>query len=257
MKLLIVEDEQLLVRQLIKLISKIEPDAEIAGQTTSISETVDWLQSHANPDLVLMDIELADGQCFEIFNRIQLKSPVIFTTAYDEYALQAFKVNSIDYILKPVKEAELAAAFNKWKLRRQPQQRTASMPDIYQMVQDMMGRYTEPKYRDRFLVKQGQKMIPVKLEDIAFFNARNTLNFLNTKSRQKFPVNYTLDQVEEFIPPDRFFRANRQFILAHDSISAIHPWFNGKLKVDLLYPADENIIISREKAASFKEWMGS
>lgn len=257
MKLLIVEDEQLLVRQLIKIIRKIEPGAEIAGQTNSISQTVEWLQSHADPDLVLMDIELADGQCFEIFNRIQLKSPVIFTTAYDEYALQAFKVNSIDYLLKPVKESELSAAFKKWKLRRQQQAGSGSMPGIDQLIRDMMLRYAEPKYRDRFLVKQGQKMIPVRLEDIAFFNARNTLNFLNTKSRQKFPVNYTLDQVEECIPPDQFFRANRQFILAHDSIAAIHPWFNGKLKVDLIYPSDEDIIISREKAASFKEWMGS
>lgn len=257
MKLLIVEDEQLLMRQMIKLIRDIEPAAEIVGQTNSIKGTVDWLQSNEEPDLVLMDIELADGQCFEIFNRFPVKVPVIFTTAYDEYALQAFKVNSIDYLLKPVKEAELLAAFNKWKQRHQQQIFPDGISNIDKLISDMMRQYAPPKFRDRFLVKQGQKMIPVKLEDVAFFNARNTLNFLHTKSRQKFPINYTLDQVEEFIPPNQFFRANRQFILAHNSISAIHPWFNGKLKVDLLYPADDDIIISREKAAAFKEWMGS
>lgn len=257
MKLLIVEDEQLLMRQLIKLIRDIEPAAEIVGQANSIKGTVDWLQTHEEPELILMDIELADGQCFEIFNRFPVKSPVIFTTAYDEYALQAFKVNSIDYLLKPVKEAELLTAFNKWKQRHLQQTVPDTESNIDKLISDMLRQYAPPKYRDRFLVKQGQKMIPVRLDDIAFFNARNTLNFLNTKSRQKFPINYTLDQVEQFIPPQEFFRANRQFILAHNSISAIHPWFNGKLKVDLLYPADDDIIISREKAAAFKEWMGS
>lgn len=256
MRLLIVEDEQLLARQLTKLVATLEPEAVIAGQTASIESTVEWLHDHVAPDLILMDIELADGQCFDIFHRFPVKSPVIFTTAYDEFALQAFKVNSIDYLLKPIQVEDLRTALHKWReLRTAPV--TAPLAGINALVNDLVKARDNGAYRDRFLVKQGQKMFSVNTGEVAFFHAKNTLNFITTRARQKFLLDYTLDQIEQLVAPKDFFRVNRQFILAHDVITAFHPWFNGKLKVDLSLPVDEEIIISREKAPQFRAWMGA
>jgi two-component system LytT family response regulator len=257
MRLLIVEDEGLLARQLIGLVTVLEPTAQVAGQTASIETTVEWLENNPAPDLVFMDIELADGQCFEIFNRYPVKSPVIFTTAYDEYALKAFKVNSIDYLLKPVQSDDLRAALAKWKELRATHPAQASLSGIEALVTDLVKEREASSYKERFLVKQGQKMLSVNRGDIAFFQAKNTLNFITTRSKQKFLLDYTLDEVEQLVPARDFFRANRQYILAHDIITAFHPWFNGKLKVDISLPVDEEIIISREKAPQFRAWMGA
>lgn len=257
MKLLVVEDEGLLARQLITLLTALEPEAQIVGQTASIDSTLEWLANHPAPDLVFMDIELADGQCFEIFNRYPVKSPVIFTTAYDEYALRAFKVNSIDYLLKPVQVDDLRTALVKWKDLRAPSSVSQSIAQIDILVNDLVKAREGATYRERFLVKQGQKMLSVNTGEVAFFQAKNTLNYIITRSRQKFLLDYTLDEVEELVPAKDFFRANRQYIIAHDIITAFHPWFNGKLKVDLSLPLEEEIIISREKAPLFREWMGA
>lgn len=254
MKLLVVEDEQLLARQLIKLVKELRSDAEFAGQTNSIESTVEWLTQNEKPDLILMDIELADGQCFSIFQRVEISSPVIFTTAYDEFALKAFTVNSIDYLLKPIKKEDLQRAFNKYDLFNYDK-RSAYLTSIKSFVEKMAS--TPIQYRERFLVKQGQKMLSIPIEDIAFFSAKNTLNFIHTKSKQKFVIDYTLDEIEEMVQPNDFFRANRQFILSHDIIKEIHTWFNGKLKIEINIPLDEEIVISREKASMFKEWMGA
>lgn len=257
MKLLIVEDEGLLARQLTTLVTALEPGAQVAGQTASIETTLEWLENNPAPDLVFMDIELADGQCFEIFNRYPVKSPVIFTTAYDEYALRAFKVNSIDYLLKPIQVDDLREALQKWKELRAMAPATPSVAGISALVNDLLKAQSAPPYKERFLVKQGQKMHSINLEEVAFFQAKNTLNFLTTRSRQKFVLDYTLDEIEALVPARDFFRANRQFILAHDIITAFHPWFNGKLKVDIALPVEDEIIISREKAPLFREWMGA
>jgi two-component system LytT family response regulator len=254
MKVLIVEDENLLAKQLKSLLQATEPGIEVVGQTNSIESTVQWLLQNKEPELIFMDIELADGQCFEIFNQVTVKSPVIFTTAYDEYALRAFKVNSIDYLLKPINGKELRKALDKWKelfgTKSQP------ILPIEALVAQLKGA-VQPQYRERFLVKQGQKMLSINAGEIAYFFARNALSFLVTRLNQKYVIDYTLDEIEQFIHPDRFFRANRQFILAHDMITAVHPWFNGKLKLDIKLPQEEEIIVSREKAPVFKEWMGA
>lgn len=256
MKVFLIEDEQLLARQLTSLLKKIEPGVEILGHTNSIETSVAWLDQHPAPQLIFMDIELADGQCFEIFNRIKVSSPVIFTTAYDEFALKAFKVNSIDYLLKPIKEEELVSALNKWKQLQRSTANTHSIESITGILNSLV-KEKENSYRKRFLVKHGQKMVSVNTSDIAFFNARNTLNFITTRTKQKYLVDYTLDEIEELVHPNQFFRANRQFILAHDIITAVHPWFNGKLKVDLSLPLEEEIIVSRDKAPQLKAWMGA
>ena len=255
MKLLIVEDEHLLALQLSRLVKEIKPGCTIIGQTNSIDTTLQWLQTNDAPDLVFMDIELADGQCFEIFNHYPLKAPVIFTTAYDEYALQAFKVNSIDYLLKPIQEKDLRAALDKWNEIHYATDWQAIALD--NMLKDLAKQGLNNNYKDRFLVKQGQKMLSVATEEVACFNARNTLNFIITKEKQKFIVDYTLDQVEELVPSKKFFRVNRQFIISHDIITSVHPWFNGKLKVETRLPIEDEIVVSREKAPHFKMWMGA
>jgi two-component system, LytTR family, response regulator LytT len=252
MKVLIVEDENLLAKQLTNLIQKVEPSADIAGRTSSIQSTLDWLAHNAAPELIFMDIELADGQCFDIFTKTVIKTPIIFTTAYDEYALQAFKVNSVDYLLKPILEEELKSAIQKYKELRL-QQPTAI--DMSALLHQLKG-VTSPDYKDRFLVKTRQKMVSINTNDIALFYTKNTLNFLVTKTNQKHVIDYTLDEIENQVNPKYFFRANRQYILAHDIIAAVHSWFNGKLKVDLSVKTEEDIIISRDRAPYFKSWMG-
>ncbi len=225
MKLLIVEDEQLLALQLSRLVKEIKPECNIVGQTNSIETTLHWLHSHDAPDLVFMDIELADGQCFEIFNHFPLKTPVIFTTAYDEYALQAFKVNSIDYLLKPIQEKDLRTALNKWnEMHYSTDWQVIALDN---MLKDLAKQGLNNNYKDRFLVKQGQKMLSVATEEVAFFNARNTLNFIITKEKQKFIVDYTLDQVEQTATFPEILQGQQAVIISHDLITSVHPWFNG------------------------------
>lgn len=252
MKLLIVEDEALLAKQLIIMVRALQPNSEVAAHTNSIESTVQWLQQNSAPDLILMDIELADGQCFEIFEQVEVRSPVIFTTAYDEYALRAFKVNSVDYLLKPVKEEELHNAINKWKSGV-----AAASMQIKTLIQELKNPASTTKYRDRFLVKQGQKLVSVAVAEIAYFCAKNTLAFLVTRKGQKFVIDYTLDELADLVDPGCFFRANRQYIIAQEIVLAIHPWLNGKVKLDLAVPVEEAVVISRDKAPLFKEWMGA
>jgi two-component system LytT family response regulator len=256
MKLLIVEDELLLAKQLKSMLLVLEPQSEILAHTNSIESTVDWLRQHAAPDLILMDIELADGQCFEIFSQFPVHSPVIFTTAYDEFALRAFKVNSVDYLLKPIKETELRHALNKWKATHAGKPNVVPSTRIEALIDELRSVASPAAYRDRFLVKQGQKMLSVSTNDIAFFYAKNTLNFLVMRTGQKYVLDYTLDELQQALDPKAFFRANRQYIIAHEIISTIHPWFNGKIKVESIVPPEEAIIISRDKAPLFKEWLG-
>ena len=255
MKFLIVEDEALLAKRLANLIGSIMPDATIAGPTKSISETVQWLNENEAPDLIFMDIELADGQSFEIFEQCTPNSPIVFTTAYDEYALKAFKLNSIDYLLKPIKEAELTAALKKWENNRL----NVSEYSVALKMEKLMQEFKTSNgsaYRNRFLVRQGQKLIPIDINDIGYFSSKNSLTFLVTKLKQKFFVDYTLDEVEQMLNPKRFYRVNRQFILAQSIVKSVQPWFNGKLKLEIQIPTEEEIIVSRDKAFVVKGWLG-
>lgn len=253
MQVLIVEDEMLLANRLQKLLKEVEPSASVAAITHSVEETINWLQSHAVPDLILMDIELADGQSFDIFKQLEIKSPVIFTTAYDEYALKAFKVNSIDYLLKPIKEDELKAAIDKFKMRL-PAVNTAHNIDA--LLTEIKKMQQPSEYRSRFLVKQGQKMISMEASDIAYIFSENGFSFLRTHQNQKYIIDHTLDELEQSLSPKHFFRANRQFILTNKCVIAIHTWFNQKLKVEVKPEAAEHVVISRDKANAFKTWMG-
>lgn len=256
MKILIIEDEALAAKKLRKMVEENEPGAVVVGMTDSIESSVEWLKTEEQPDVILMDIELADGQSFEIFNRVDVKSTIIFTTAYDEYALRAFKVNSIDYLLKPVTVEDLQGAFQKLKTRLGVSEvnNTAKI-DIDTIVQAIKNKSAQ-SYKKRFLVKQGQRLISVDISEIAFFYTEDKVSFIRSFSDQRYMVDHSLDELEELLDPEHFFRANRQFIVTVKSLDGIHHHFNGKLKINLKPVAGEDVYVSRERASDFKNWLG-
>ncbi len=254
MRVLIVEDEQLAVEKLSRTIYEVDKSIQIVGQTDGIGTTVQWLQSNVEPDLIFLDIELSDGQSFEIFNQTVVNSAVIFTTSYDEYAIQAFKVNSIDYLLKPIKKDDLRQSLEKYALMKQKFGHPAA-PDIQQLLRDIRQQIT-PEYRDRFLVKHGHRMLPIDIADVAYFYSESSISFLKTKGSVRFSLEYTLDQLEEMLDPKTFFRANRSFIIHVKSVEAVYPHLNGRLKAALNPASDIEVLVSREKAQEFKDWLG-
>ncbi|WP_338867943.1 LytTR family DNA-binding domain-containing protein [Spirosoma sp. SC4-14] len=278
MTILIIEDEELTARKLQRLLLDVEPAATIVGTTVSVDESVDWLRTNPQPDLIFMDIELADGQSFDIFGRVSVKSPVIFTTAYDEYAIKAFRVNSIDYLLKPIKEEDLRQALAKLQAMRQtlagPGQKERVLPDtLQQSLLSLLQQWREvspvdlpapvatmqspsPFYRDRFMIKQGQRLFSVGIDEVAYFVTRNKMSFLKTRDSSEWLLDYTLDELAQMLDPRRFFRLNRQIIAELGAVDKVHLYFNGKLKVNLRPAFEEEVIVSREKAGEFKQWLG-
>lgn len=257
MKILIVEDEELAVKKLKKTLSEVDGAAEVIGITDSIQSTVNWLENNATPDLILMDIELSDGQSFEIFSRTKVKSAVIFTTSYDEFALKAFKVNSIDYLLKPVQKEELSAALSKFKTMS-GMYKPADKPELNMdaLIQELQQKLQPKDYRKRFLVKHGQKLVSIETDDIAYFFSDGRLNFFKTFDNRKFVVDYTMDELEDMLDPQRYFRISRSFYISVASIDQIHDYFGNRLLLHLKPAVDKEAIVSREKVSDFKKWMG-
>ncbi len=259
MNILIVEDEDLAVKKLLKTLHAVDATANVVGTTDSIQSTVEWLQENPQPDLVLMDIELADGQSFEIFNLVELKSPVVFTTSYDEYALKAFKVNSIDYLLKPVQKDELAAAIEKYRALRKNYGGDAPSTDGFNMdhlVKQLQQKLQPKEYRKRFLVKLAQKLVSIEVDDIAYFYSDGRLNFFKTKENKKFVVDYTMDELETMLDPARYFRISRSFFVSIESVEKIDDYFGNRLILGLTPSVDKEATVSREKVTDFKKWMG-
>lgn len=256
MKILIIEDEPLGAETLEQYLAEIDPSIVVAGIAESIKSSVEWLQNNPAPEIILMDIELADGQSFEIFNLVKITSAVIFTTSYDEYALKAFKVNSIDYLLKPIKKAELEKAIDKYRQLKELFAGNDSGMNIESLLSDLRLQQSKTQ-RNRFLVKQGQRLVSVEVDDIAYFFAEGRLSYFCTWNKNKYVVDYTMEELESMLNPQSFFRANRSYIIHIKSVLQIHNYFNGKLKLDIK-PAIEKdeVVISREKAAAFKDWMG-
>lgn len=250
MRLLIIEDEIHNANRLQLMLRELDPEITIVGILESVADSIDWFDHNEAPDLILMDVRLADGLCFEIFSARTITAPVIFTTAYDEYAIRAFKVNSIDYLLKPIHKTELAAALTKYQQILDIIQPDSDISSLVEII-----RKQGVAYRSRFLVQvnDGYKTIVVK--DIDYIYSEFKITHLVLQNNLVQPVSYTMDELEEQLDPEVFFRANRQHIIGINSIKGIHNFFNGKLKVTLLkHPAAE-ILISREKAATFKQWL--
>jgi two-component system, LytTR family, response regulator LytT len=259
MKVLIIEDEELAVKKLQKTLASVDSTAEVVGVADSIRSSVSWLQQNPSPDLILMDIELADGQSFEIFDKVEVKSTVIFTTSYDEYALKAFKVNSIDYLLKPIQKEDLHAALEKLKgLKSLYSNNSTPTPslNVDNLVKELQQKLQPKEYRKRFLVKHAQKLVSVDVEEIAYFYSDGRLNFFKTTDNRKFVVDYTMDDLEDMLDPNQFFRISRAFYVAVNSIDQIHDYFGNRLLLNLRPAVDKEAIVSREKVTDFKKWMG-
>jgi DNA-binding LytR/AlgR family response regulator len=215
----------------------------------SIEESVQWLQAKPHPDLMFVDIHLSDGHSFEIFKKINLQKPVIFTTAFDNYALNAFQLFSIDYILKPVTAEALAAAINKYKS-------LAAMVAVnYSLLSDTVKENFSTRYKNRFLAKVGQRSFFLHADEVVYFFADNKIVYLVDKEGNRFIINFTLEKLEPLLDPHDFFRINRKMIIHSKAIEQVKPYFNNRLKLSLKgVKADEDIVISRERVADFKEW---
>jgi two-component system, LytTR family, response regulator len=261
MKIIIIEDEELAAEGLSMSLKKVEKTIEILAVLESVKTAVEWFQNNPAPDLAFFDIQLADGVSFEIFEKTAVKCPVIFTTAYDEYALRAFKVNSIDYLLKPISISDLSNAFEKWRLLKG----TTEMPPppyfddsaMRQMMQMMTQRITTLAYKTRFMVKIGEHLQAFVVEDIDYFYGENKTVWLRHRNGRKYVIDYTLEQLEDMLDPMRYFRINRKYITSIESITNVTSYSNSRLKILIKEPPDkEDILISREKVEAFKNWLG-
>lgn len=251
MKVLIIEDEAPASRRLQKILAEIEPAFEIIGCLDSIDSSVKWLKNNKEPDLIFMDIQLSDGLSFEIFKCVNINSPVIFTTAYDEYAIQAFKVNSIDYLLKPIDKDELKNSLNKFEKLRESF--SVKVLDLQEIVKNL--KLSGPVYKSRFLIKIGANLLIIPTNEIAYFFAENKLVFIVTFAGKKYIAENTLEELEALLDPDLFYRANRKFIIHINSLESISASFSGKLKLKILPHINEEITVSREKTSEFKKWI--
>ncbi len=261
MQVLIVEDEPLAVKKLTRLLEEVAFDVKVVGTAGSIRAAVEWLEANVAPDLIFLDIELSDGQSFEIFQRTRVKSPIIFVTSYDEFALQAFKVNSVDYLLKPVQKEDLANAIAKYrdlKLQygRDASPISASIESLLMTLSGGVGEAAKKEYRTRFLVKHLQKYVTVEVADIAYFWSEGRINFFKNRAGQKYLVEYTMEEIEAMLDPRDWFRVNRQFLVSVPSVAEIHPFFNNRLKLYLTPKEPEEVTVSRERVADFKVWLG-
>lgn len=252
MNVLIIEDEAPAARRLQNLVLEIDPAIKVVGSTDSIASSVKWLETNAVPDLIFMDIQLGDGLSFEIFERVAIKAPIIFTTAYDEYALKAFKVNSIDYILKPVDKPELQSALLKFKTLIRTENVSKSIMDNIGQVVEMLSK----KYKERFVVKVGEHLRTIEVKDIAYFVSQDKVTFCVTSDNRNHIIDFTLEHLQEMIDPQVFFRINRKYLVGAKSIIDIISYSNSRLRLVLRGSQDNDVIVARERVGEFKTWLG-
>jgi two-component system response regulator LytT len=248
-KIVIVEDEKLNADRLKRLISEINPSVKITAVLDSVMDTIEWFKENEEPDVVMMDIRLSDGVSFDIFEKVAIQCPIIFTTAYDEYAVQAFKYNSVDYILKPVEKEELHSALNKVDDYKSKMKNQLSIDKLLSYVK-------QKEYRTRFLIPFRDGFQTILVTDLSFIYMDMKLTKARLKNGKDVVLNLSLDDLEKQLDPKFFFRANRQFIIHVDSVDQLVNYFNRKLKV-ILFNADFEVIVSREKSNLLKEWLDS
>lgn len=250
MKILIIEDEKHNASRLQRLLTEISHEFEIEGVLETVKESVSWLEKRAAPDVILMDIRLSDGLSFDIFDKVDVVSPVIFTTSYDEYAVRAFKVNSIDYLLKPIEKEELEVALEKVDIERKK-----SVPSLELEQLLHLFREKSPVFRKRFLLPRANGYKTLTVGEIGYIFTEQKITNLVTRDGNSEILGQTLDELEDELDPDTFFRANRQFIIHIDNVGMIQNDINGKLKVVLKSDNAIEIIVSREKAPLLKKWI--
>lgn len=251
MNILIIEDEKPAARLLQRKVEKL--GLQVQNMLHSVEEAIIWFQNHPHPDLIFLDIQLSDGLSFEIFEQIDIKSAIIFTTAYDEYALRAFKLNSIDYLLKPIDEDELEIAISKFK--NQFQKNTISNLD-FEAIKRMLVNPIEKEYKKRFSIKIGNQLRVIPIEEVECFFSENKGTYIHTLDNRDYLIDSTLEILETEINPKDFFRINRKFIIPLKSIKEIQVHTNSRLKIVLPSFKDDEVIVARERVSDFKEWIG-
>ncbi len=254
MTILIIEDEEPAYRRLQKMLKELEPDHILLNQIVSISSAVKWFKENDAPDLIISDIQLSDGVSFEIFKQVDIKCPVIFTTAYDQYAIEAFKVNSIDYLLKPVKKEELEKAVAKFKALT-PAAAAAPAIDINKLLQSLQPA-TGTEYKKRFVVRYGEHIKTIDIEEVVYFYTEDKATFLCTKDARRFVVDFNLDTLDSILDPKIFFRINRQYIISIHSIAEMFAYSKSRVLIKLNPAAKHETIVSTERSADFKLWLG-
>ena len=254
MKALIIEDEKAAVRNLMALLGEVDPDIEVIDVLDSITDSVEWFQSHPMPELIFLDIHLADGSAFEIFGHVDISCPIIFTTAYDEYALKAFKVNSVDYLLKPIDADDIRKALDK--LSRLQSTAVEKEAIDYSAVMQALKRVEG--YKTHFLIPvKGDKLLPVSVDMILFFYiADGNVKAVMTDGKEYF-FTQTLDELADSLDPALFFRINRQYLISRKAVQDIDLWFNGRLAVNLIVPTLERILVRKARVPDFKTWFTS
>lgn len=249
MKAIIIEDEQPTALRLQKMIGDLDPDIQVVKILDSIESSISWLGSNPHPDLIFQDIHLADGSGFEIYRSIKVEVPVIFTTAYDQYAIEAFKVNSIDYLLKPVTRPQLKSSLEKFR------QVTASRVKPQTDYEGLANLLSPAQYQKRFMVRYGQKIKVVNTSDIAYFYTVQNNNFFRTFDKSEYPSDFSLDKLEGMLDPEFFYRINRQIIININSIREMYTYSKSRVKIELDPPCDFETIASTERSGNFKKWL--
>jgi len=248
MKILLIEDELPAAKQLTKMLLAHTATFQVIETLDSVDGAVRWLRHFPTPDLIFMDIQIADGLSFDIFRQVNVTAPVIFTTAFDQYAVQAFKVNAIDYLLKPIDSEDLGRALQKIENQR-------SQPAAFDYA-TVAKLFVKNTYKERFLVKTGQQLIFLATADIAYFQSADGLTQAHTFSGKKYFVEHTLEELERLLDPRDFYRISRNLTIQLTSIQKIHPHLNGRLKLDLLPVPNAEVFVSRERVGEFKAWLG-
>lgn len=248
MKVVLVEDEKLAAKKLQSLLHQLDPEMEVLCVLESVEDAVNWFIQHPKPDLVFMDIQLDDGISFEIFDAVKVESPVIFTTAYDEYAIRAFKVNSVDYLLKPIDSAALQIALEKFK------NLFAQTTDFETKIATVIGQISA-KYKSRFFIKVGMRFKSVPVENICCFFVEERSTFLKTDEGKNYDLDYSLDQLQKITDPGMFFRINRNYIVNLNAIDDMVSYSTNRLKLKLKRGNEQDLIVSRDKVSEFKQWM--
>jgi len=250
MNVLIIEDEQPAAQRLEQLIKSVVPNVTVLGKLDSIKASVEWLNNHEQPDVVFMDIQLADGISFSIFEKCEIKAPIIFTTAYDEYALKAFKVNSVDYLLKPVDEEELSKAVNKLKNLTGTRNNDELISNLGEAI-----RMLTKKYKMRFVVKVGEHIKTIDVSEIHFFFSQDKTTFCVTREGRNVILDNSLEELTDMVDPEKFYRINRKYLISSESIKDIISYTNSRLKLILKSSQDNDIIVARERVQEFKGWL--
>ncbi len=250
MKIVIVEDEIRTANRLEKQLKEVLPEGQVIAQLDSAASAMEWFRGSIEADIVFMDIDLGDGSSLEVLDQVEVHAPIIFTTAYDEYALEAFKANSIDYLLKPIKTEDLQRAVAKLNRFRES---FPPPPDLSSLNQMIRGEISP--YQQRFLIRLPQQIKAIDVRDVAYFYIESRLTFMQLKSGPSYPIDFSLDQLESRLHPGRFFRLNRQFTICFEAVKQMIPYPKSRIKLVLEPLAHTEVIVSSERSAAFKDWL--